>query len=534
MSKRNVPVFALAALVLAGCSANSGIGGGGGAPPVPDVAYLSISIAGRSLTRASSEEEASDDENALKTLYLVTFDDAGSIVARPGSRAFYAFIDAPAPGNPTLPEAVKVSAAAKNLVVIANPGPALKARLDALNVDSSLETLCAEIEGMTIDEIRGDETRGFAMITGGDETNKQPGETIDDPCVDIEGKIVVVTGTDAEAKTEAEKTENRVDVKLERLAAKLNVNVASARDLDVRPSGAQFQFLDWTVDVLNTAFFPFAQKTILETAHSSSHGSYTNNFYTRDPNYHDVDTYHTDLARGGVDPATHLPVLPWDNYYDWLAADALTYVTENTMAAEAQKYGNATRLVIRATYTPPGCDQGEDWFRWAGVNYPGLDALQQAYAAAGASAALKSACDRFYEEIALWWAGRSDLDELTAEGFSTLGQSHLDQVTAGGELSKDAAGGIVRWYKGGLNYYTYEIRHDNEADGAMAFGKYGVVRNNYYRLTLNSVGAAGTPWYPEFGDPEPDPGDPIDQEAGYLGISVSVGEWILWENTFGV
>lgn len=65
----------------------------------------------------------------------------------------------------------------------------------------------------------------------------------------------------------------------------------------------------------------------------------------------------------------------------------------------------------------------------------------------------------------------------------------------------------------------------------MDFGKYGIVRNNWYSLTLSSVNGAGTPWYPEIikpGPGDPDPTDPIDQEAGYLGIEVQLAPWILW------
>ena len=117
---------------------------------------------------------------------------------------------------------------------------------------------------------------------------------------------------------------------------------------------------------------------------------------------------------------------------------------------------------------------------------------------------------------------------------ASLSQDDLDRVEDGGQVVRHGNTPVIRWYQKGLNYYTYKIRHDNEADGTMSFGKYGVVRNNSYRLTLNSVSGAGMPWYPAPGDDNHLPGDPIDQTAGYLGISVSVGEWILWENGFGI
>lgn len=71
----------------------------------------------------------------------------------------------------------------------------------------------------------------------------------------------------------------------------------------------------------------------------------------------------------------------------------------------------------------------------------------------------------------------------------------------------------------------------------MDFGKYGVVRNNWYQLTLGSVNGAGTPWYPDPNNPgpgDPDPEDPIDQSAGYLGITVKTAPWVIWENEIGI
>jgi hypothetical protein len=65
----------------------------------------------------------------------------------------------------------------------------------------------------------------------------------------------------------------------------------------------------------------------------------------------------------------------------------------------------------------------------------------------------------------------------------------------------------------------------------MALGKYGVVRNNWYDLTLTSVKGPGTPWYPEVENPgpgDPKPQDPIDEQASYLGVTVHVNDWILW------
>lgn len=71
--------------------------------------------------------------------------------------------------------------------------------------------------------------------------------------------------------------------------------------------------------------------------------------------------------------------------------------------------------------------------------------------------------------------------------------------------------GCIYWYQNSLNYYYYEIRHDNAANDHMEYGKYGVVRNNYYTLTLTKVNGNGTPWYPGDGPEDPEEEEDIDK-----------------------
>ncbi len=417
----------------------------GGRVDNPDsgVAYLSIEVVMAGQTRASSEDSSTPEENLLHSLYLVTFDEIGDVLSIPGSHAYYSMINADAEADPANPQAVKVSGAAKNLVVIANPGPALIQRLNTLSDGSTLATFNAAIGEIGLEEITSD-ARGFAMITGGDETGKTatpPDNKIIDPYVDISGKVVTVTGTDAEARTEAEKSANRVPVRLERLAAKLSVGVIEpVADLAVQPFGATFIFEGWTVDGVNTTYFPFAEKTILSTAHTSNLGSYVNNFYTIDPNYNDQSEAHSGLLYGIVDGSSgsYAPVLPWN--YEWEDASARIYVTENTMSANAQKYGNVTRLVIKGTYTPSGFSEGADWFRCAGVNYSSFAALQTAYGASNASQRLRNACEDFYDKIVVYYINHSDLGPLSATNFATLTQEELDRVDNGGQVVKNRAG----------------------------------------------------------------------------------------------
>ncbi len=494
----------LALTALVGCSEEDNDLNGSN----PDgVAYVSINIQTQEKTRASSEGSAETDESAIKSLYLVTFDDNGKVLPVPGTTNYFSKSTAEKE-----PDAFRVSASAAKLLVVANPGTKLLEALNNLTSISYFSTLNGVITDARFTEIAGDQ--GFTMINVGLEPkNPQPNDKISDALIDIKEFIQKVDDTTSEedAKQNAEK--NRVKIKIERLASKVAFKLKNP----VETKGAFFEFQKWTIDVVNTEFFPFAEKAILTVIHSGT--SYTYNFYTKDPNF--GETLGAGLDKASID-AEYNPVLPipytWMNEKDDNDEYTKVYAIENTMDASNQLYGNATRLIVKGIYCPKGFTENEDWFSIAGTNYKNLADLQAAYSNAELSSGLKTACDNFYEKI-------SDYLEIDlVGGFADLKQEdHLNKVANGGEVVKDDAG--IRWYQKGLCYYYNEIRHDNASKENMSFGKYGIVRNNWYSLTLANVNGPGTPWYPD-----PTPTDPIDEETGYLGVEIIVSPWIFWDN----
>lgn len=68
----------------------------------------------------------------------------------------------------------------------------------------------------------------------------------------------------------------------------------------------------------------------------------------------------------------------------------------------------------------------------------------------------------------------------------------------------------------------------------MEYGKYGVVRNNYYTLTLTKVNGNGTPWYPGGGPEDPDEEEDIDKLGAYLHFEIKVAPWVYWTTNFEI
>ncbi|MDR2910281.1 MAG: Mfa1 family fimbria major subunit [Bacteroidales bacterium] len=497
------------------------------------VAYVSVRVDNRPGTRASDENPGIPAESTLNELYLVTFDASGRVMAIPGSTLCYTLANQTGSYTDKKPEAAKISASSKNLVVIANPGGKLKDRIVNLKSTDTYATFNAAIAETSIEDIM--HAGGFTMITSRSDKGMSAGNKIENAYVEIGNKLQTVSGTtsDADAKTEAEKDANRLEVKLERLASKLRVYKNSPIQA---PDGAKADMSGWTVDARNTTYYPFAEKTLLTVNHLD--GDYDNNFYTKDPNFFKdaVLGYSTGIEYVEIDGTTFAPKI-FGGSWNTPGADKISYVIENTMNDDNQVFGSATRIVMEATYYPkftPELAADADWFSWAGIDYPSLTALQDAYRGgeAGASSALKDACDDFTAKVK---AANTSIPSGAL--FTDLTQEQLNAVQNGGQAVKNGNNPVIRWYQKGRCYYYYEIRHDNETAVNMAFGKYGVVRNNWYDLTLKSVNGPGTPWYPEVTNPgpgDPDPKDPIDEQASYLGVTVQVNDWIIWTTDMDV
>lgn len=97
---------------------------------------------------------------------------------------------------------------------------------------------------------------------------------------------------------------------------------------------------------------------------------------------------------------------------------------------------------------------------------------------------------------------------------------------------------VIAYYKGGVSYYRVAVKHfgDEEAfwdmpQGEASYGdcsepyqnmwlgRYGVLRNNWYSVSVNSLSNIGDPEVPEL---KPDPADPTDS---YIAVKINVLSW---------
>ena len=521
---KSILVSLLAVAALASCSnenleENPEVEGGAG----DDVAYVSISLTNPKMpgSRASGEQTALEEESAINELYLITFN-ASKVVTKDekatkyatvlGSSSFGTNSGVTTPNTP-----VKVDPNTKYLLVIANPGYQLKDRLDNLSAGATYATINGMItvpenntkpnNAYLVEEVV--HSNGCAMINVGfyDDSDSDPSNHAwEDECLlDVSDKIVLVSDYKSEAQAQNAAKSNPATLEIERLAAKLEVMIGSPLAVGPFEDGTnaslgQFDFGNWTIDYYNSLFFPFAKETTTASSHTT--GFYKSNFYTVDPNFTTAGgtEYLTGIIKNTLDAATREPKVEWvaesatvgDNY---------KYCIENTMVAGYQKFGAATRLVLKGQYAPWKSGEftlGNDWYRLPNgtnsVNFKSFADLLAAYTPAKAK--------------------ETASDPMTAQ-----------------ECKKE---GCIYWYPKSLNYYYYEIRHDNAANSYMEYGKYGVVRNNYYTLTLTKVNGNGTPWYPGGGPEDPDEEEDIDKKGAYLHFEIKVAPWIYWTTNFEI
>ncbi|WP_195470490.1 Mfa1 family fimbria major subunit [Bacteroides xylanisolvens] len=566
---KSILVSLLAVAALASCSnenleENPGVDGGIGY----DVAYVSISMTNPKVpgSRASGEQPALPAESEIRELYVITFN-ASKVVTKDADATKYATILGAGSfgtnsGVTTPNTPIKVGTDTKYLLVIANPGYQLKSRLDAIAVGATYATINTMITVPTqsgkpnnaylVEEVV--HSNGCAMINVGffDDSDSNPDNHAwkEECLLDVSDKIILASNYKTEAQALNAAKSNPATLEIERLAAKLEVMIGSS--LEVGPfadvtnaSLGQFDFGNWTIDYYNSLLFPFAKKTTTASSHTT--GFYKSNFYTVDPNFTTAGgtEYLTGIVKNTLD-ANREPLVEWVAE-SVTAGDNYKYCIENTMAEGYQKFGAATRLVLKGKYAPWKDDSdfslGDDWYRLpngtSSVNFKNFALLLAAYIEAKTKETntqpmtaqeklLVSACELFYNQI------KSELTTSDPGSFALLTQTIIDDnnIQNGGELCKEE--GCIYWYPKSLNYYYYEIRHDNTADSYMEYGKYGVVRNNYYTLTLTKVNGNGTPWYPGGGPEDPDDNEDIDKLGAYLHFEIKVAPWIYWTTNFEI
>lgn len=222
----------------------------------------------------------------------------------------------------------------------------------------------------------------------------------------------------------------------------------------------------------------------------------------------------------------------------WKTSKDPLYCLENTFDINHMMQGQTTRVLLKATYTPKALEKQTDktffmignssdfWTETTLTEQIKSKAEEVLNTKTGVSVTLKDD---------LLKGGTHVLDETTVEikeGTEDKTAVVAGQINTKLGLDKDKGIGI-KTYKNGESYYIARIKHFgddltpwNEGNATYGgknlewLGRYGVLRNNWYDLTINKISGPG---YPDV--PEVKPTDSDDEDTKYISVSVKILSW---------
>lgn len=388
-------------------------------------------------------------------------------------------------------------------------------------------------------------------------------------------------GTDAAIKTLADVTSNiytteaeakskpAAEIYVERAVAKVTVQNKTGELVANQNNAASkisYKLYNWAVDNTN-------KKSYIVRQYDKSWNSINSNKVTAadaskfrfvwstpvNPNATDANKlYRTAFAQ---DPEYDDPTAKAANYNQMASNASMTlsptfgndhpqYCNENTFQVTAQNQDQTTRVVLGVKMSAPGTTT------YDADLYTVNDNKEVVYTKATLAERLKNIL--LNEPTVKTWADAHtnvSLDITFNEdeaGKTTIKEATLKGKTAPGAADETFAGtfttnfdkalpNIVR-YKGGVAYYAVRIKHFGDTDtpwnvegqGVTAggnsniyhtgsndwfLGRYGVVRNNWYDISVNSIQTLGDATIPAFTN------DPDDVLENYISVSINVLSW---------
>ena len=219
------------------------------------------------------------------------------------------------------------------------------------------------------------------------------------------------------------------------------------------------------------------------------------------------------------------------------------YCLENTFDIDHMVQGQTTRVLFSAKYQPNGFKPGETFYKMGNSSQLWNADNVVAQIKAKAQEVLGEA-DASKVEVTLN-APTNDLTKAGVHlvaaanityGTTALAPEKVDQINAKlgfkKATEKDAAVGLST-FASGVSYYIARVKHFGDyltkwedgnatygSNNANWLGRYGVLRNNWYELSVNSVSGPG---YPDV--PKVNPKDPDDENWQYINVEVKILSW---------
>ena len=549
--------LAVIAAMTASCSSNNDLvnGGNGSGENETGTAYASfkINLPTTSGTRADDPKQGTPSfdhgtaaEYEVKNGTILIFDKDGKFVESAKLGTMNPWTDVKSDGVTTAAiatvklEHVSVGGKYKALVLLNND-------VDDTNKKVTLPTASTDTYANWSKDVSMVNADNYAKTDGIFMANAPMyNSTTEEPTTLVDIKDVYASQEEAQAKP-------ATTIYVERGLAKVTMKdfTTSGYSIDAGTyEGGKVKIEKWQLDVTNKFTYPVHQIDGLSSATTGFADIWkTDRFYDQtstafkrvywgvDPNYNNADYQTLENCKTAFNMITN----------DKVTGDAgetnPQYCLENTFDLDNMMQGQTTRVVFKAVFTPKDFTTGQTFYKignntdiWTKANLEtqihtvavtamGItdDAEQAKYVVkldATDNNISGKAGQHLVEKCNITYTGDAASSLVTDEIVNKIND----------KLGLSTAAGIST-YLNGEAYYIARIKHFNEltpwtagtaydSNNAAFLGRYGVLRNNWYELSVNSVSGLG---YPDV--PEVKPTVPDDENDQYINVSVKILDW---------
>ena len=355
------------------------------------------------------------------------------------------------------------------------------------------------------------------------------------------------------SKEKAEAGTSAATVYVERGVAKMFVNDPKTKTVIDKATNTSTQstvkFNNWALDITNKKTYAVHNIDGLSTdfpdiwTTSRFIGTNSRVYWGKDPNYNLEN-----LNKKEADREKEFNFIKATREINKTFAES-AYCLENTFNLANMYQGQTTRVIFKATYTPkdvagnPLADKDGTFYTIGNMTtILNTDKLKAAVDAV-ANPVLPTGYTIDYTNFKTEGSHVITLADIKDSTGTTLVADKVYSGKTGTEIVKEINDKLglkagrpeemvgINTYLKGVTYYIARVKHFGSltpwssgdsygTDNGKYLGRYGMLRNNWYDLTVGNVYGPGYP-----GVPPVDPTQPDDENEKYLSVSVKILSW---------
>lgn len=362
------------------------------------------------------------------------------------------------------------------------------------------------------------------------------------------------------SKEKAEAGTSAATVYVERGVAKMSVTDPTTKTVIDKatntPTQSTVEFNNWALDITNKKTYAVHNIDGLSTdfpaiwTTSRFIGTNSRVYWGKDPNYNLAELNTADDVNDKKRKEEFNFIDATSKIDKDFGETNPVYCLENTFNLANMYQGQTTRVIFKATYTPkddagnPLADK-DGTFYTIGNMTTILKAAALETAVNTAATSVLPGCTVDYTNLKQEGSHVITLADIKDSTGTTLVADTDYNGKTGTQIVKeindklgliDGAGHAeamvgINTYAQGVTYYIARVKHFGSltpwnsgesygTDNLKYLGRYGMLRNNWYELTVGNVYGPGYP-----GVPPVDPNQPDDENEKYLSVSVKILSW---------